>query len=91
MDNLGPHCDAAGITVKHVESCDTVPKVNNLSNGVVLELFQFSKKSGHILNQFCRLLESFDSNLKCVNSSTVTSRVNSILDKKKKNLWQKRK
>mgnify|MGYP000517735428 CR=1 FL=1 len=87
----GPLCEAANIKITDLNLTVERNQSIQLNNGIVIELFYYSKTLDYTLHQFIECLKQFNENVACLIFSTLLSRVNSVIDKKKKLCAKKKK
>ena len=82
MDFPGPSCQKAGISSGTIASKSCV-KLDRMSTGIVIEICNFYKKNIQTFAEFCNTLKLFNDGYQSLNKSTLSNRVNSVLDQKK--------
>ena len=66
MANLGPFCEALGLTETALTNQD-IPNVGHISNGVALELKNFCETKQWTNQMYIDVLSKLDDNLKGIN------------------------
>ncbi|XP_060599218.1 putative leucine-rich repeat-containing protein DDB_G0290503 [Ruditapes philippinarum] len=84
-DNIGPFCKQIGL---HINSLDEINPLRNshILNGVILELFSHFKNCTKIVDVLIRL----NPDLSAVNINTLKSRINCVIEIKKKLVSKKK-
>ncbi|XP_045201441.2 uncharacterized protein LOC123555002 [Mercenaria mercenaria] len=82
MEYPGPYCKSAGITNCQVLE-KKLPKTDKVTNGLVLELFNFTKNRKWSLNEFVQVLGQINYDFCNANISSVSSKINKVSGQKK--------
>ncbi|KAH3855452.1 hypothetical protein DPMN_098019 [Dreissena polymorpha] len=78
---LGPYCQAIGLDEMAIDN-NTFPDVDNINNGVVLELKSFCDARKYTDNKYIKILSSLTPDISLSNERTVLSKINRIKDQK---------
>ncbi|KAH3824126.1 hypothetical protein DPMN_125954 [Dreissena polymorpha] len=68
------------VPAKYPSRTKQVKKLSLLTNGIVVEIFNCTKKNGYTLRHFVELLCMLNNDCKNVFPSTLTSKENSVLE-----------
>ncbi|KAH3806871.1 hypothetical protein DPMN_135199 [Dreissena polymorpha] len=83
MDYPGPYCKDVGLTCSAIIN-KQVEKSLTLTNGIVLEIYNLTKKHGYTLKHFVQVLSLLNKECQNIAPSTLTSNVTSVIVSKNK-------
>jgi hypothetical protein len=87
MSALGPFCQSAGISTTSLEDPETekLPELGVVTNGIALELKNYADTNSWTIQRYLVILAKIDPNFaSVVNLSSVTSKINTVKEQKKK-------